>query len=190
MKTFLVVLTIFLFMPLMARAEFVDYTNIYNSLTPINIRYDFDEDPYEIEDNQKYFISPYPLVRLSSPLKFKNIKLPEGYYLLKPMEDQGKTFVMFKQKGKIVALIPVFAKEKINILTDYPKVPEPKKPWYKKMFPHVSEAIDNRMNGPKVPKGFVKSYDIDQNFFQMDLYFKAHAYKMIFMFDNQSSFGK
>ena len=85
-----------------------DYAKIYNSLEPASHSYLHGIDPDEYYDSQNAAWSIYPLLRLNSPIYFKNQTIEPGYYLLTPREHKNKWYILLKQNGKVVHIIPVY----------------------------------------------------------------------------------
>ena len=66
-----------------------NYPQIYNDLQVPTFSYLHDIDPDQYYDMKDTSWSVYPLLRLISPIYFKNITIEPGYYLLTPREHQG-----------------------------------------------------------------------------------------------------
>lgn len=191
MKKILLILIAFIIFAGKVAAQTVDYDAIYNNLPIIDLVYEQNEDPDEQADTLQFFQSPYPLIRTVFPLSCKKIKLKLGYYLLTPRTRDGFDFVMFKQNGKIVGLVPVFEKrplteeEKLRL---FPPPPKPKTtiwslPWrgfkagMKKMFGRYEKP-------PEMPK-YVLDANIVGNgrYFEMYFYSEQYFFKMLFKID-------
>jgi len=168
------------------------YDKIFNNLPIIDVSYENNQDPLEDAEYNIYFIkSPYPLVRLSSVLSIRNKKIPPGYYLLTPRTQNGLSFVLFKENGKIFAMVPVYEKQKIDPLKVYPPPPPPPKPKHPILgFPvravkAVSGKIFDKTIGkhekpPVPPKYMLKTETVDGGkYFLMDLYFEDNLYRML-----------
>ena len=87
MKKFLLILAVFFILfqiNIPAIAEDSQYDEVYYNLAVPEITFENDVDPYEAEDNSQFHVSPYPLLRVSSTLVFKDIKIPANYYLISP----------------------------------------------------------------------------------------------------------
>ena len=167
------------------------YDQIFNNLPIIDISYENNEDPLEDAEYNIYFIkSPYPLVRISSILRTRDKTIPPGYYLLTPRTQNGLSFVLFKENGKVFAIVPVYEKEKIDPLKVYPQPvkSKPKHPilgWPFRAVKAVCAKIFNKTIGkhekpPEPPKYDLKSKTVDGGkYFEMDLYFEDYLYKLL-----------
>ena len=112
MKNILKILTLLIFSIFIVSApafsnERETFDKIYEELLPADFEYMFGIDPYQAEDYTKYMYSPYPLFRVGVPFIFKDIKIEPGYYILTPRKKGGRTFVLFKEQGRVKYLIPV-----------------------------------------------------------------------------------
>ncbi|MFH0702961.1 MAG: hypothetical protein V2B14_05430 [bacterium] len=166
-------------------AQNINYDLIYTNLTPIDINYDHNEDPNEINDYSQFIESPYPLIRISQTLRCKNTKISPGYYLLTPKNENNIDFVMFKQKGKIVALIPVYEKRLINPKLVYKSEPKPKVSLIKRPFIAIKKFFGLILKKSKKyqdpPKCAVETEKINgEKYFEIRLYVEEHLYKMLF----------
>lgn len=185
-KILLITLFLFLCMPAHAIEEETNYFKIYNNLPDIKVEFIHNEDPDEYYDYQKFHFSPYPLIRTSSDLYVKNLKIKPSYYLLTPREYKGKHAVLFKQKGKVKFVVPVYEKETIDPKAVYKEPPKPKTPWWKwsyKWIPWVVKKVlrlDKYKNHPAMPKSLIEAYDLYGPFYEIDLYYEDNLYKMIF----------
>ena len=186
MKKFIpiIILSIFLFLPRCALAEELNYEQIYKNLPVVQNDYINSEDPYEYDDYQKYFTSPYPLLRIWANLYFKNLTIREGYYLLTPREKDGQNVILFKQNGRIAFIIPVFEKKKINPALVYKEPPKPKTPWYKVPWKCFKAGMAHMFGldktPPKLPKSLIETSYVGGPYFEMDFYYDEYLYKAIF----------
>ena len=89
------------------RPDLTNYNEIYDNLEEADFDYIFGIDPYQAEDYKVYMRSPYPLFRSGVNLIFKSKTIPPGYYLLTPREKNGKTYVLFKENGRVSFVIPL-----------------------------------------------------------------------------------
>ena len=90
MKRVFLILFLVVFASNISFAEEIDYVKIYSELEAPTFSYLHGMDPGQYYDNKTSTWSPYPLFRLSSPLYFKNVTIPPGYYLLTPNNVQGR----------------------------------------------------------------------------------------------------
>ena len=91
-----------------------DYETIYNSLEEADFDYLFGIDPYQADEYKVYMRSPYPLFRSGVNLVFKTKTIPAGYYLLTPREKNGKTYILFKENGRVSYTIPVYKEDSVS----------------------------------------------------------------------------
>jgi len=91
-----------------ALSKTYDYDEVYSKLEEADFEYIFGLDPHQADDYTKYMFSPYPLFRSGVNLIFKTKTIPPGYYLLTPREKNGKTYILFKENGRVSYTIPVY----------------------------------------------------------------------------------
>ena len=103
-----------------------DYAGIYNSLSHATHSYMHNIDPEQYYDMKDATWAPYPLLRLNSYIYFKNISIEPGYYLLTPREHKDKWYMLFKQNGKVVHIIPVYERDITPELFYEKHLPQPK----------------------------------------------------------------
>lgn len=188
MKKIILCFLVFIIFSSKAFAEKVDYETIYSNLPVIDLYYEQNEDPNEQEDYAQYFNSPYPLIRTSFPLSCKTVKLKQGYYLLTIRSKDGFDFVMFKQNGKIAALIPVYEKRLMTQEETQRLFPPPPKskhpvlslPW-KGFKAGVKKTLGKYQKPPELPK-FALDADIvgGGKYFEILFYKEKYLYKMLF----------
>lgn len=182
-----ILLTIFLLLFCLPAFSSTDYQKAYDALQVPTFSYMFNTDPYQNEDYIKYRFSPYPLLRTGVNFYFKGIVIPKGYYLLTPRQKDGADYVLFKQNGKVVFIIPVYEKGTV-IPTFYDRYikKQEKTPWEKlcdwtnKVVGRVSK--DSKRSEP--PKAFIEVNDVAGNFWEVVLYYGANKYKLLFLKDN------
>ncbi len=191
MKTFLKILILLIFgivisMPDTSAfaGEKETYNEIYEKLEPADFEYIFGIDPYQAEDYTKYMYSPYPLFRVGVPFIFKNTKIEPGYYILTPRKKAGKTFVLFKEQGRVKYMVPVYNIDLVDPLFYNQYIPEKKKGFWSKVGSGISNTIGRAF--PKktqrmpAPKAYIEVNDIDREFYQVILFYGEHKYYMIF----------
>lgn len=93
------------------KTQQTNFDEIYEQLEEADFDYIFGLDPHQADDYTKYMYSPYPLFRSGVNIIFKSKKIPSGYYLLTPREKNGKTYVLFKENGKVSYVIPVYKED-------------------------------------------------------------------------------
>lgn len=187
MKKFLLTFAVFFvlcFANAPAIAEDSQYDEIYYNLAVPEITFENDVDPYEAEDNSQFHVSPYPLLRVSSTLVFKDIKIPANYYLISPRKINDSYYVLFKQGGKVKYIIPIYETESVQPLTTYPQPPKKQKHWWDyPLYPFrwaLGIAMGKDDPPPRTPQSLVKAYDLDSRYYGIDLYYNDRVYKTIF----------
>ncbi len=187
-KFFIIILSFICINSLCLAQELNDkpnYAEIFKNMPIIDIPYLNSEDPYEYLQYEKYIYSPYPLVKFSLKLQTPGNILKPGYYLLTPRAENGNDFVLFKQNGKIVAIIPVYEKKAVYPKAIYNQKPKPEIPLWKKPFTGLKKGAIKLMGKRKLPhpqpKYAMDSQFVDgEKYFLMTLYFEEYAYKMLF----------
>lgn len=160
------------------------YEEIYQKLEMADFEYIFGIDPYQAEDYTKYMYSPYPLFRVGVPFIFKEIKIDPGYYILTPRKKGGRTYVLFKEQGRVKYLIPVYNIDLVSPTFYDQYIPERKKTVWQKICEKTSNTIGRAF--PKstqrmpAPKAYIEVNDIDREFYQVILYYGEHKYYMLF----------
>ena len=160
-----------------------NYDEIYSELQEADFEYIFGLDPHQPDDYTRYMHSPYPLFRSVVNLVFKTKTIPPGYYLLTPREKNGKTYILFKENGKISYTIPVY---------DEDIVPET---FYEEKFPRVKPTLGKKMRdktmgfiGTKwghknqrtpIPEAYIEFNDANA-YWDMILYYGLKRYHLLF----------
>lgn len=168
------------------RVKMDDYDEIYANLEEPNFDYIFGIDPHQADDYTKYMRSPYPLFRSGVNLIFKSKKIPAGYYLLTPREKDGKTYVLFKENGRISYVIPVY-KEDIVPETFYEeKLPHPKKNTSQKIGDKFMGFIGTKWGKKNqrtpIPDAYIEFNDAGI-YWDMILYYEMKKYYLLFKKD-------
>lgn len=165
-------------------AEDSQYDEIYYNLAVPQITFENDVDPYEAEDNSQFHVSPYPLMRISSTLVFKEVKIPADYYLISPRKVNDSYYVLFKQGGKVKYVVPTYETESVLPLTTYPQPEKKKKQWWDYPLTPLKWGLGIAMGKddppPRTPQTMVKTYDLDSRYYAIDLYYNDRVYKTIF----------
>ena len=159
-----------------------DYAGIYNSLEVPKHSYLHNIDPDQYYDMKDASWAPYPLLRLNSYIYFKDKAIEPGYYLLTPREHKGKWYLLFKQNGKVVHIIPVYERD-ITPEFFYDKhLPQPKLTRAQKIHMGVLDFL-GKFNSTK-RKEPIKSYmeinDLENHFVSIIIYYGSHKYSTIF----------
>ena len=157
-----------------------DFYKIYDELEVPNFEYIFGIDPFQAEDYTKYMFSPYPLFRSGTTFIFKDIKIPPGYYLLTPRKHAGKTYVLFKEEGRVKYVIPTY---NVDITTEefYDEyIPKPKTSAWKKFKTAIADTVGTmfpkKTQRKPVPKSYMEINDIDGEGWQIILYYGTGKY--------------
>lgn len=153
-----------------AEEKDVDYYEIFNNLPDPQVKFIHNEDPDDYYDNKKFYISPYPLIRISDNLYVKGMIIKPDYYLLTPRQYADVDVILFKQNGKIIYVVPIFGKEEVPL--EYYPVPEKK--WYQKIIK------DRYEQPPAFPKSKIKAFNLYGPFYEIDVYYMGYKNKMIF----------
>lgn len=182
MKKTLITMTILLGLSSASFAANYDYYNLYNMAEENTTKFMHNVDPYQDEDYHRYAWSPYPLFRTSSYLYFKSITVEPGYYLITPRKINEKTFIFFKDNGKIKYVIPVVKTERTPIDFYKTKVPMPKKTKWDKFSQGIKNtffkyAKDSKKVPP--PPAFIETVD-EGRFFIIKFYFGDDCHFMAF----------
>ncbi len=163
-----------------------DLEQIYNNLEEADFNYIFSLDPYQSDEYTKYIYSPYPLFRTGVNLIFKSKTIPAGYYLLTPREKDGKTYVLFKENGRVSYVIPVYKTQKI-----YDGFWEEKLPYEyqnfsqktaNKFFDYIGKKWGQRNKRTPIPKSYVEFNDGGE-YWDMVLYYGETKYYLVFKKD-------
>ncbi len=163
-----------------------DYEKIYNSLQEADFEYIFGIDPYQTDDYTIYMHSPYPLFRTGVNLIFKSTKIPAGYYLLTPREKNGKTWILFKENGRISYVIPVY-KEDIVYEGFYEekfprKKPTPLEKIKKKTMDFIGTKWGKKNQRTPIPEAYIEFNDAGE-YWDMVLYYGMKKYYVLFKKD-------
>ncbi|MDO5438027.1 MAG: hypothetical protein Q4F80_07520 [bacterium] len=182
---FLISVIIFLcgFVSLPVFAE-TDFQKIYDELEPADFEYIFGIDPYQAEDYTKYMFSPYPLLRTGVNFVFKETIIPPGYYLLTPRKYQGRTYVLFKEQGRVKYMIPCY---NVDITTEefYDEyIPKPRTTKWQSFKTKIADTVGTmfpeKTQRKPIPKSYMEINDIDGEFFQIILYYGTGKYFLVF----------
>jgi len=163
-----------------------DLDEIYESLEEADFDYIFGIDPYQADDYTVYMRSPYPLFRSGVNLIFKSKKIPPGYYLLTPREKNGKTWVLFKENGRISYVIPVY-NEDIVAPTFYEDKFEHPKPTLgdkiaKKTMGFIGTKWGKKNQRTPIPEAYIEFNDAGI-YWDMVLYYGMKKYYLLFKKD-------
>mgnify|MGYP003571279286 CR=1 FL=1 len=159
-----------------------NYSQIYSQLEPATFSYLHGIDPDEFYDTKNAAWSIYPLLRLNSAIYFKNQVIEPGYYLLTPREHKGQSYMLFKQNGKVVHIIPVYEKGITPKHFYEEHVPQPKLTRSQKWHLNRLEKLGERKHSKRqVPvKSFLEVDDLDNYFININIYYGGYKYSTLF----------
>lgn len=159
-----------------------NYTNIYNSLEPADFSYLHNIDPDQYYDMKDSAWSVYPLLRLNSPIYFKNSVIEPGYYLLTPREHKNKWYILFKQNGQVAHIIPVFERSYTPEKFYDEHIPKPKlTPSQKVHMKILSTVGKTKSSKRKEPiQSYLEVNDLDNYLISIVIYYGGHKYSTLF----------
>ena len=171
----------------------INYDLLYKDTPVLDFMYADGIDQEQDSDYNRYVISPYTLIRITDTLRNKNILLKPGYYLIKPKRHDGYEFLVFKQNGKVVGVVPVYQKVLINPLLIYKEPVKPKTPFLKaiinKIFIEIPQKIimmpfKKSLEQKKIltpPKSALESKVVGNGkYLEIWLYVDTYLYKVLF----------
>ena len=160
-----------------------EYEQIYRDLEVPTFTFIHGVDPDQYYDMKDTAWSPYPLMRLNSPIYFKSITVEPGYYLLTPRQYKGDWFILFKEAGKVKYTIPVFEKNytEPGYYHTHLKELDMKKSqrWMVKFLNGVGKYFKKSKRNPGVQTN-LELTDLDNKFLLIEVYYGAMRYKTIF----------
>lgn len=159
-----------------------NYSQIYNDLEPADFSYLHNIDPDQFYDMKDTSWSTYPLLRLISPIYFKDITIEPGYYLLTPREHEGKWYMLFKQNGIVMHIIPVYDRDYTPETFYDEHIPKPKLTRSQKIHMGFLDFI-GKMDSTKrkAPvETFLEVNDLENYFVSIIIYYGSHKYSTIF----------
>ena len=159
-----------------------DYAQIYNDLEVPSFSYLHDIDPDQYYDMKDTSWSVYPLLRLNSPLYFKNITIEPGYYLLTPREHNGDWFMLFKQNGVVKHIVPIIERDYTPETFYDEHIPKPKYTTAQKIHMGFLDFIGNfNSTKRKTPvQSYLEVNDLENYFVSIVIYYGSHKYSTIF----------
>lgn len=163
-----------------------NYDEIYSELEEADFEYIFGLDPHQADDYTKYMFSPYPLFRSGVNLVFKTKTIPAGYYLLTPREKNGKTYVLFKENGRVSYTIPVYSEDIVDETFYQEKIPHqiPTKTesLSKKMMDYIGTKWGHKNQRTPIPEAYIEFNDAGI-YWDMILYYGNKKYGLLFKKD-------
>ena len=165
------------------RTKLDDFDKIYSELPEADFDYIFGIDPHQADDYTIYMRSPYPLFRSGVDLIFKSKKIPPGYYLLTPREKNGKTWILFKENGRISYVIPVYNEDIVPETFWEEKIPHPKENFgqkvNKKVMGFIGTKFGKKNQRTPIPQAYVEFNDAGI-YWDMVLYYGMKKYYLLF----------
>lgn len=161
----------------------LDYQNTYLNLSVPTFSYVHAIDPGQYYDMKYSTWSPYPLLRLSSPLYFKTITIVPGYYDLTPVTHKGDQYMLFKQQGLVRHIIPVYDKEIVPEGFYESHLPQPKLTFFQKLnknWIHFAGAHFKSAQRKPIPQAYLEVNDLENKFVSIVIYFGPYRYYTIF----------
>ena len=159
-----------------------NYAEIYNNLEPADFSYLHNIDPDQYYDTKDATWSIYPLLRLNSAIYFKKETIEPGYYLLTPREHKGKWYLLFKQNGVVMHIIPVYDRDYTPERFYDEHIPKPKLKASQKVHMKILDTVGKAKSSKR--KEPVKSYlevnDLENYFVSLVVYYGGHKYSTIF----------
>ena len=159
-----------------------NYSQIYANLTVPDFSYLHNKDPEEFYDVKDATWSVYPLLRLISPIYFKNVTIEPGYYLLTPREHKGNWYILFKQNGVVMHIIPVFDREYTPESFYDEHIPQPKLTRSQKIhmgFLDFLGKFDSTKRKEPV-QSYLEVNDVENHLVTIIIYYGGHKYSTIF----------
>ena len=160
-----------------------DYEQAYRDLEVPTFSYIHGIDPDQYYDMKDTMWSPYPLLRINSPLYFKTITVEPGYYLLTPREYKGNWYILFKESGAVKYIIPVFSKDYTPESYYRDNLPElemnKSQRWQIKFLNSWGRHVRKSKRKPAITCN-IELTDLDNNFLLIELYYGPHKYSTIY----------
>lgn len=159
-----------------------NYSEIYKTLEPADFSYLHNIDPDQYYDMKDTAWSVYPLLRLNSAIYFKNQTIEPGYYLLTPREHKGKWYMLFKQNGQVLHIIPVYDRGYTPEFFYDKHIPKPKLTTAQKVHMKTLDIIGKvKSSKRKEPiKSYLEVNDLDNYFISIIIYYGGHKYSTLF----------
>ena len=168
------------------RINSIDYDEIYSELEEADFDYLFGIDPHQADDYTKYMHSPYPLFRSGVNLVFKSKTIPPGYYLLTPRKKNGKTYILFKENGKISYVVPAYNEDIVAETFYEEKFPHPKPTTIEKIKKNTMNFIGTKWGHKNqrtpIPQAYIEFNDAGI-YWDMILYYGMKKYYLLFKKD-------
>ena len=160
-----------------------NWDEIYETLEEADFEYIFGLDPNQSEEYKRYMYSPYPLFRSGVSMQFKTKTITPGYYLLTPREKNGKTWILFKENGRVSYTIPVYKQGTVTPEFYKDKLPHEVLSLYqkagKKTMGFIGKHWGKRNQRTPAPQAYIE-FDDKGQYWNMILYYGLKKYYLIF----------
>lgn len=183
MKKVILILFLLFFSSNISFSSEPDYRQIYLDMEVPTFSYIHGIDPGQYYDNKDCAYSVYPLLRLSSPLYFKTIMIPPGYYDLTPVTYKGGQYLLFKDCGAVKYTVPIYKKELVPEGFYDAHLPKPKLTRTQRMslaFGRYLGKHFKRSQRKELVKTYLEVNDLDNNFVSIIVYFGNYRYYALF----------
>lgn len=159
-----------------------NYAQIYKNLEPAKHSYLHNIDPDQYYDMKDATWAPYPLLRLNSYIYFKDIAIEPGYYLLTPRKHKENWFLLFKQNGNVIHIIPVYERDLVPEFFYDKHLPKPKLTGAQKVHMGALNFLGKfKSTKRKEPiKSYMEITDLENHFVSIVIYYGNHKYSTIF----------
>lgn len=159
-----------------------DYAGIYHKLEIPSHSYHHNIDPEQYYDMKDATWAPYPLLRLNSYIYFKSVAIEPGYYLLTPRKHKDDWYLLFKQNGKVMHIIPVYERDIVPEFFYDKHLPKPKLTRAQKIHMGALDFLGKFASTKR--KEPIKSYmeinDLENHFVSIIIYYGNHKYSTLF----------
>lgn len=160
-----------------------DYEQAYRDMQVPTFSFVHGIDPDQYYDMKDTTWSPYPLLRLNSPLYFKTITINPGYYLLTPRKYKDDWYILFKESGTVKYTIPVFLKDntpEFYYRDNLKEADMSRSARWQVRFLNAWGKIVRKSKRRPATKCNIELTDLDNNFLLLDLYYGPYKYSTIF----------
>ena len=165
------------------RPDMTNWEELYEQQEVADFEYIFGIDPYQNDEYKSYMYSPYPLFRLGVPIVFKTIEIPPGYYHLTPREKDGKTWILFKENGRVFCTIPPYKEGSVDKSFWETKLPHENLNAYQKLAKKTKNFVNTKLGSKNqrtpIPNAYIE-FDDKGSFYNMILYYGEKKYYLIF----------
>ena len=113
----------------------------------------------------------------------KTEMIPQGYYLLTPRKINGRTYMLYKQQGKVLYSVPVFAEKQVDPEKEYPQAKDPYESapmGLRSAWKFLGIISGRRTPIAKIPECKVDCLSYDDQFYGINVYYKDRMYKTLY----------